>query len=126
MDIKLKKGILVVFVANLTNIIFGLITNYIGFLILGKSVSFAIATLLSAIVWYAISLPDFKNLNLSLSERTYIFLELGLFLFCGCFMNEILGVFLYLAFTIILTLVFMKNYVTNIVAYISNIFRKRD
>lgn len=34
MDIKLKKGILVVFVANLTNIIFGLITNYIGFLIL--------------------------------------------------------------------------------------------
>ena len=57
--------------------------------------SFAVGTLLSAICWYFLCLPDFKWLKYNLKEKLYPFIQTCAFLLCGFCFSAVPGFLIY-------------------------------
>ena len=58
--------------------------------------SFAVGTLLSAVCWYFLCLPDFKWIKYNTKEKLYPFIQTCAFLVCGFCFSAIPGFFIYI------------------------------
>lgn len=87
----------------------GFVFNVICYRLYHMKESFAVGTLLSAIVWFFLCQLDFKKLKYSIRHYFYIFVEAGVFLFTGLFLESIIGGILYLVITIILAKYLMPS-----------------
>lgn len=109
-------------------LIIAFICNIIGYLIYNIKESFAIGTLLSAIIWFFISQLDFKSLKYSVKHYIYIFTAMFMFLLCGYLFNSIIGLLIYMITIIIMMFICMSSTLNNIIniakGYL-NKFKKR-
>ena len=69
----------------------------------------AVGTVLAAIFWWAISLPDFKQIAYEPNELIFMFVELLVFNVCGFFLNSITGFLVYIIFTILMSVLLQKE-----------------
>lgn len=72
--------------------------------------SFAVGTLISAIVWYFISETDFRYLKIKIKTKAFLFVELVTFLFFGLKVDSaVYGCIVYVLVTIIMSFVLMQD-----------------
>lgn len=90
-------------------ILIGLLLNISFFKISAVKESFALGTLLSAICWFLLCYPDFKDLMFGLKEFIYPFLEMGLFIVCGFTFNSIIGCCIYCIGSIFITMMLLSR-----------------
>lgn len=90
-------------------LIVGFVLNCICYMILKTKEAFALGTLLSSIIWYFISIKDFKDLSPTKKEMSYHFSELVLFLLCGTYFNAVCGMIVYFLGTIFLLMLLMNE-----------------
>lgn len=100
-------------------IIFGFLSNSLLYTLLKNKESFAVATLLSSILWLLLSQKDFTENRVSLKEALYLLLECGSFLILGIHFNSILGCLIYIILTILMSCIFMKESVL----YLKNVIK---
>ena len=113
---KYFRGLVVV-------IIFGFIANWLLYLVLHTKESFAVATLISSIVWLSICITEFKDI--SVKEIVYIIICLTGFIVCGYCFNAITGLAIYLALIIVLSMILMRASVAFVLNYL-RCFLKRQ
>lgn len=102
----------------------GFVFNYICFWIMHNKEAFALGTLLSAIVWYIISVIDFKYLKITIYDYIYLISELIVFLLCGFYFNAILGFLVFIVFTMVMIYIFRKDSLKAIRVEINNVMKK--
>lgn len=83
-------------------VVLSFIFNIICYAMYHVKESFAIGTLLSAIVWFFICQLDFRNLKYSVCHYIYIGFEVVLYIICGYFFEAIVGGIIYLSLTVIM------------------------
>lgn len=105
-------------------LIIGFLLNVICFQIVPVKEAFAVGTLLSAIIWTFMTEADFKGIRGGLKEKIYLFMELVVFLFLGFTMSAIPGFFMYVVFTIIMLLIFMRSTLIEILTTGKNTIQK--
>ena len=109
-------------------IIVGFLFNVGLFTVVRIKESFAIGTLLSAIVWFIICQIDFRELRLKLRELIYQIIVLIIFLTCAILFNSILGFFVYIMGILITALIFMRDDFWGLMNFyfslIKNLFQK--
>lgn len=93
-------------------IILAFFFNIICYSICKVKESFAVGTLLSAIVWFIISQKDFKELKYSFKYYVFIFSEAISFWLCGYFFEAIIGFIIYFTISIVLALLCMPKTVS--------------
>ncbi len=106
------------FVKLILVIAIGFALNVICFCIFRNKESFAIGTLLSAIAWFVICILDFKYIGYKKMELIFPFVEMIAFLICGILLNPIIGLLVYLIFTVIVSKIFLGeefDYLVNMV-----------
>ena len=96
----------------------GFLFNCICYLLLKSKESFAIGTLLSAIVWLILSELDFRELRYSCIEYLYILAEILLFVFCGTKLSSVFGMLVYLFVTGVLDMVVFRATIVKLVQLI--------
>ena len=87
----------------------GIVLNIAFFLLWHYKESFALGTLVSAVIWFLLCQGDFPDQRLSIQQYVYLFLELILFLICGRECSAIWGFCYYVAGSLILTTLLMKK-----------------
>ncbi len=90
-------------------IVTGFITNACLYYIIRTKEAFAIATLLTIIIWFILCKMEFRQYRLSVRAEAYLFIEISMFVFLGNTMNSVVGFVGYVAFTIILSLTLMRT-----------------
>lgn len=109
-------------------IIVGFLFNAGLFTVVRIKESFAIGTMLSAIVWFIICQIDFRELRLKLRELIYQIIVLIIFLTCAILFNSILGFFVYIMGILITALIFMRDDFWGLMNFyfslIKNLFQK--
>ena len=90
-------------------VVFSILANGIGYAIFKNMIAIAVATLITNILWFIVGELDFKNYILNLKDYLYIFAILFLFLFCGFIPNAILGCFIYVLTTVVLSFILQKK-----------------
>lgn len=111
---KVKKEQRKYFRGIIITIVSGFVFNIICFNIYRDELSFAIGTLLSAILWFIVCLHDFNELKNIPKYNLVLFIGIISFLVCGFCLNTIIGFFIYIALFVILTTIFMPNVYTKI------------
>lgn len=117
-NIYFKKMILIIMI--------GFVINIISFFIYPYKESFAIATMITAGIWFCLSINDMCELTYTKKELCYPFLEIILFLICGYELNSILGFLVYCIMTYIITFIFMEETLTNIKYLLVSSIKKRS
>lgn len=96
----------------------GLVSNILFYLLSPLKESFAIATLITSIIWMIFSAHDFKDVNFNIKEIVYYFMNLSVFLICACLLNAIVGMALYILFLILFTRILMHAELNILISYI--------
>ena len=86
--------------------------------------SFALGTLLSAIVWFFLSQLDFKELRYSPRHYAYIFIETIAFLLSGIFFNSIVGFIVYILSVLVFSRMFIPSAIKSIIGIIIEFINK--
>lgn len=102
----------------------GFVFNVICYNILKVKEAFAVGTLLSAIVWFFLASIDFKYLKIELKTKIYMFVELLFLLVLGLKVPAVPGLFAYLAVTIVMMMIFMRETMKDIVVRVKTMFSK--
>ena len=119
---KVQRKQKVYFTKLIFVLLVGFITNCACFAVVHVKESFAVGTLISAIVWYFISETDFRYLKIKIKTKAFLFVELLSFLFFGLKVDSaVYGCIAYMLITIIMSFVLMQD--TMIKIY--NILRKK-
>lgn len=87
----------------------GAIFNYVLYCLLHTKEAFAIGTLLSAIVWYMLSMMDMKDKSLDIKISTSMLLVIAIFLISGLTLSPFLGLAAFLFGVVCITLLFYRN-----------------
>ena len=74
----------------------GFVFNVICYNLYKVKESFAVGTLLSAVCWYFLCLPDFRWIKYNAKEKLYPFIQTCAFLVCGFCFSAIPGFFIYI------------------------------
>lgn len=90
-------------------LIFGALFNGILYFIFKNKEVFAIATLVSAILWWFLNSFDYKHVKYNARDCIYIFLVDILYLITGNYLNTILGFCIYIFAVSLLSILFMRN-----------------
>lgn len=106
---KVQRKQRIYFIKLVFILVIGFVFNVVCFQFLHRKEAFAIGTLLSAVVWFFITLPDFPQMKPGWNEMLYLFAELGLFLLIGLNTGAVTGLLLYVAATIVLMLLLMRS-----------------
>lgn len=106
---KAKKEQKKYFIIMVIIIIFSIISNILFYYILKSIQAFAIATIITNIIWFLIGEVMLKEYRLKLKDYLFFILEFIVFVFAGFKLNTILGTILYLLLTIILAFVLENN-----------------
>lgn len=96
------------FIKLLVVLVSGVLFNLILFNLLHNMISYAIGTLLAAILWLSISLWDFWNIVRKV-DIVYIIFEIISFLVCGLFFDSMIGFGIYILISILFTIVLMNS-----------------
>lgn len=99
----------------------GFATNCICYVIAHVKESFAVGTLLSAIIWYFIADSDFRYLKIDIKTKIFLLVELFFLLFLGMTQSAICGCIIYILATVALSLILMNETVIKIY----NVIRQR-
>lgn len=83
-------------------VVIAFIFNIVCYSIYHIKESFAVGTLLSAIVWFLLSQIDFKELRYSARHYIYLLVEVVVFLICGYYLKSIIGGIIYIITTLIM------------------------
>lgn len=119
---KVQRKQKVYFTKLIFVLLIGFITNCGCFAVVHVKESFAVGTLISAIVWYFISEADFKYLKIKIKTKAFLFVELLAFLFLGLKVNSaIYGCIAYVLISIIMSFVLMQDTMFKIY----NVLRKK-
>ena len=106
---KAKKKQLIYFIKLVAIIAIGFVFNVICYWIYEVKESFAVGTLLSAVCWYFLCLPDFKWLKYTIKEMLYPFIQVFFFLVCGFCFSAVPGLIAYVMETIIISYAFLPE-----------------
>ena len=117
---KAKHMQRVYFVKLFASLGFGVVANIVGFLCLKSKEAFAIGTMLSAVFWFLICMPDFPEVTFSLKHLQYLFFETALFLACGLLMSWWSGLLVYILGSVALSMIYMRN---PFVGFMKTVFR---
>lgn len=90
-------------------VILSIVLNVILYSIHKSMEMFAIATLITNIIWFIIGEFDFKKYQLRLSNYIYVFLIMILFIICGQIQNAIIGCIVYVFSSLILMMLFLND-----------------
>lgn len=93
----------------------GFIFNAVCYYFWPVKEAFALGTLLSGILWFVISINDFRYLSVSLQHYVYIAVECVAFLIFGYTFNSVFGFALYAMFTVISACLLMRSTILMIV-----------
>lgn len=119
---KVQRKQKVYFTKLIFVLLIGFITNCVCFAVVHVKESFAVGTLISAIVWYFISEADFKYLKIKIKTKAFLFVELLAFLFLGLKVNSaVYGCIAYVLISIIMSFVLMQDTMFKIY----NVLRKK-
>ncbi|MBQ8814218.1 MAG: oligosaccharide flippase family protein [Lachnospiraceae bacterium] len=83
----------------------GAVFNTLFYLWMGNNEGIALGTLCSVICWYLICMKSVPELNASFAENLLMALGIVVFLFCGFFLNSIVGFAVYIIVITLLCLV---------------------
>ena len=97
------------FVKLVIILVIGVVFNVICFKLFAVKEAFAIGTLLSAVVWFIISSVDFKYLQITFKDISFLFLELAALLAFGLTLPSVIGCICYVIFTIVMMLLLMRE-----------------
>lgn len=89
-------GRFIYFIKLTAIIVVGFVFNVICYNLYKVKESFAVGTLLSAVCWYFLCLPDFKWIKYNTKEKLYPFIQTCAFLVCGFCFSAIPGFFIYI------------------------------
>lgn len=106
---KAKKQQKKYFIIMVIIIIFSIIANIVFYSIFKTLETFAIATLITNIIWFVIGEAILKEYRLKLNDYLFFILELIGFIFIGTNLTTILGAISYLVLTIILAFILENN-----------------
>ena len=106
---KAKKEQKKYFIIMVIIIIFSITSNIVFYYIFKSMEAFAIATLITNIIWFVIGEVVLKEYRLKIKDYLFFTLELIIFIFVGLKLNTILGAISYITLTIILAFVLEKN-----------------
>ena len=93
---KAQKKQNIYFIKLMMIIVVGFIFNIVCYGIYKVKESFAVGTLLSAICWYFLCLPDFKWMEYNTKEKLYPFIQTCAFLVCGFCFSAVPGFLIYI------------------------------
>lgn len=109
------KGLQTVYFKKLLVIILlGIIFNYTFFLVMKNKEAYALATLSTAIVWFVLSLFDFKDIAYNFIQIVHIFTSIMLLIIFGNTLNAILGCTLYLLIIVPFTFLVYREECTSV------------
>lgn len=97
----LIQMMIVLSIAVITNILFGIISDY-------EIISFAEATFLTSLIWLILCQIGLQKYNLSINEWIYLILVVVIYFSLGQF-NILAGMFLYAILFILITFVFFRK-----------------
>lgn len=106
-------------------IMIGFISNGAFYMLNQSNSAFAAATLFSSIIWFIVTIMDFKDVMISKNEIIYMFLALLIFLVTGIMFNAVIGMILYIIALFILILIFMRETLIETVHWIYGIVSSR-
>ena len=101
----------------------GFILNCVCYFIFHKKEAFAIGTMLSSIVWFIMSVWDFKDLSWDMGKLSYIAIETVAFLICGQ-LNAFVGCGVYLVITLIMLQLLLPHVLRIYIQMARNLFAK--
>ena len=111
---------------NITIVIFsGFISNGIIYVIFHNKESFAIATLLSAILWFFLCIKDFSGIKLTMKDLAYIIICPMAFLLCSIFIGSLFGFIIYIVILVIVCFVLMKRESVELIGYVAHIMDEK-
>ena len=90
-------------------IIISIITNLAGYYIFKTMEIFAIATMLTSIIWFMIGEIDFKEYHYSIKEYIYIVLIIGIFLLTSIYFTPGYGFIIYFVLFIMFTILLLPK-----------------
>lgn len=93
---KAQKKQNIYFVKLTLIIAIGFVFNVVCYNVYKVKESFAVGTLLSAICWYFLCLPDFKWIKYNVKEKLYPFIQTCVFLLCGFCFSAVPGFLIYI------------------------------
>jgi len=83
--------------------------NVICYAMVKRIESFAVGTLLATVVWFVMCRTDFKEICFSIKLWFYVFVEAGVFIACGIYLNSVAGCVLYVIVTLIMLAICIPN-----------------
>lgn len=87
----------------------GAVLNYVFVRIYPFKEAFAVGTLSSALIWLILCALDFKDYSFEIREWIYILFEIIAFIGCGICLESVIGLLVYIVFTLVMMRLFMKN-----------------
>lgn len=117
---KAQKKQRVYFIKLILVIAIGFAFNAILYRFYAVKESFALGTLLSAVCWYLLCLPDFKWIKFNVKELVYPFIQVIVFLICGFKFEAILGFTIYVIENIIVAYLFFPQEVYSLIRIVKS------
>lgn len=105
-------------------IVIGFILNALLYKLLGTIESFAIGTLLSAVIWFFICIVDFKYLCLSFVECLYLCLMALFLILFGVYFPGVIGLLLYLIINYLFVRIFLRETYSRIIFSLKSYYRR--
>lgn len=113
---KAKKQQSKYFVKLMIVIIAGFLFNTVLYLFFKSKIAFAVGTLLSAVLWLVLCMIDFRDIRLKCKELLFVLTTSMVLVLCGRMKNAVWGMIVYLLFVFIMTMLFLKEEVTEILS----------
>ncbi len=118
---KAKKRQKLYFIQMICMIFTGFILNYIFFKIYGNTTSIAVATFITSLIWFISCEIIDRKIAFGIKEYIAIILIIIVYVLSGFMLDAIVGMLIYVIFTLIICFIFMRN--TTI--YLFNILKNK-
>lgn len=105
-------------------LVIGISLNLLFYIILKNVISFAIATLVTSIIWLIICEITEKEICFKLNEYIAIAIIIFIYLFIGIKINAILGFLIYIISVILITCIFMNKTISIIIRTLFDSLKK--
>ncbi len=105
-------------------LIIGALLNYVFVKIYPYKEAFSYGTLVSAFMWLAFCIWDFKEYKFSIKEGLYIIVEAAIFIFLGQEVNSIIGFAIYVIFTLAMMRIFMRTDLIALLQMVKGLVRR--
>ena len=103
----------------------GTVLNVVAYLISQTNEAIALATLVSVIVWYIICCTSVKEIRPDWRENTMLLVAIPVFIWTGCRISAVIGFFVYIGTVLPLSVVLMREDMTSIFSFITDIIKGR-